>query len=92
MGKLSAAEAERIQVLIEECAEFQSTASKILRSGFNHFKRSNELAMKIAYLESAIDLIVEFGDVDIDRIDNYESVCIIRRKSLKFQNTEDSEN
>jgi NTP pyrophosphatase (non-canonical NTP hydrolase) len=65
------AEAERLYLLIEECAEVQQAASKVLRHGWNAynplaaFGPSNQQALEkeIGQLKNAIDLLQNSGDV-----------------------------
>lgn len=70
-NKLSPAEIERLALLIEEAAEVQAIACKVLRHGYGSHnpddaKAGNnrrQLAKEIGDLRYAIDLMVAFGDV-----------------------------
>ena len=71
-NELSPAEVERLSILVEECAEVQQCATKILRHGFGSINpvagdgitNRRNLEKEIGHLECAIKIIVdEYGDV-----------------------------
>ena len=68
---LTPAELERLSLLVEECAEVQQIAMKIMRHGydFHHPERSgttnrNELEGELGDLMMAMDFVASRGDVD----------------------------
>ncbi len=70
-NKLSKGEAERLAILIEEAAEVQKIACKILRHGYDSYHpkmpgtRNREmLAEELGDLTASMVLIVEPADVD----------------------------
>lgn len=73
---LSPAEAERLALLIEEAAEVQQMACKVLRHGYDSWhpadpdKTSNRelLATEVGHLVWAIDAMGHAGDLDGKRI------------------------
>ena len=70
-NKLSAAEAERLAYLIEELAEAQQAACKILRHGYNSFNpdlpghvgNRHDLEKELLDVTGAIARMIKAGDV-----------------------------
>lgn len=75
---LSAAEAERLYILIEECSEVIQAATKVLRHGWEsvdptvppaeRFTNRITLEKEIGHVVTINALMVERGDLDHDRI------------------------
>lgn len=71
---LTPAETERLALLVEECAEVQQIAMKILRHGFESSNPEVErassnrdhLAEELGHLRLAVQLLKIAGDVSID--------------------------
>lgn len=79
---LSAGEAERLSFLIEELAEAQQAACKILRHGYESRnpddKREGEvpnnrenLTKELGDVQAALDLMAETADIDLDCVTDY---------------------
>lgn len=76
MENLTLAEIERLAILVEECAEVQQIAMKILRHGyeshnpFDDKKITNRrlLQTEIGDMQLAIELLAKNKDVDLTRI------------------------
>lgn len=74
---MTAAETERLALLIEECAEAQQAACKALRHGFdsiNPFEPngpSNQglIEKEIGHIQHAVDRLCEALDLDAGRIE-----------------------
>ena len=71
-NKLSPAEAERLALLIEECAELQQAACKILRHGYGskdptdawHRGNKSDLEKEMGDVQAAMDIMLYNADVD----------------------------
>lgn len=69
---LTEAEIERLVILIEEAAEVQQIASKILRHGYGSYNPFDEkktpnrelLNKEIGDLQSAIDMLSDYHDIN----------------------------
>lgn len=79
---LTEAEAERLALLIEECAEVQAMACKILRHGFesvnpcdkNPNTNRKDLSKELGHLAHAIGRMVRAGDVSNSEIKRHEEI------------------
>lgn len=73
---LTPAEIERLAILVEECAEVQQIAMKILRHGYESYNPFDDkkvtnrrlLQTEIGDLQLAIELMAKGKDVDLTRI------------------------
>lgn len=80
MYYLSEAQRERLALLIEECAEVQQAATKVLRHGFHSVNphstealpptNTDSLERELGHLRFAIDLLLGNGDVRWQQVDN----------------------
>lgn len=80
---LSAAEAERLAMLIEECAEVSQIACKVLRHGYeNHHPDDPTTTNRDLLTSEMADLIAvyELMDVDFARIDAAAQEAAFDRK------------
>lgn len=76
-NKLSAAQAERLAILLEELGEVQQAIGKILRHGYDSHNpeiddpESNRIALEteLAHVAFAVKLMIRSGDVNEIRID-----------------------
>jgi len=83
---LSNSQRERLVLLIEECAEVQQAASKILRHGYDSFHPSKpkgrnnkkELEKELGDLKSAIDLLQK--DVNLQVVEIWRSKKPVKRQ------------
>lgn len=70
------AERERLSLLVEECAEVQQMAAKILRHGYEnflphgseHLQNRKVLEEKLGDLVMAMDLLSARGDIDAKKV------------------------
>lgn len=77
---LTPAEAERLALLVEECAEVQQIAMKILRHGYESYNPTipnsptnrDDIQKEIGHLQFAIELMVDKDDI-------IQSHCIISK-------------
>ena len=76
---MTAAELERLALLMEECAEVQQCIGKILRFGFDSsypereaLTNRRELAKEMADLRVAMNLLLDKGDVDLQEFYDFE--------------------
>ena len=75
-NNLTEAELERLSILIEECAEVQQIACKVLRHGYPSVNplipetTSNRqyLEIELGHLMNALDLLLNHGDVHLSRV------------------------
>lgn len=81
MNMPTLAEAERLVLLIEECAEVQHAACKILRHGFEsyhpeikHDNNRGNLATELGQLKYAINLVIVSKDVLDIQVSSAEKV------------------
>lgn len=87
-NKLSEAEIERLAILIEECAEVQQIACKILRHGYESYNptivqgKSNreELEIELGDLTFAITLLEKEGDTNV-----LSRISFMEQKAQKVQ-------
>lgn len=71
---LTPAETERLAILVEECAEVQAIACKVLRHGYSSFNptlkdsRTNrgELSREIGHLMNAVKMMIEKDILEMD--------------------------
>ena len=81
-NKLSPAEAERLALLAEECAEVVQVVSKILRHGYekynpcHHFRRANRLLLEdeLGDVMYAIRIMCNNKDIDAAHLDRAADV------------------
>jgi len=94
-NELTPAEAERLAMLSEECAEVSQAIGKILRHGYesrNPLKadsRSNRFDLRREVLDVMAILLLMVSEHDFDEIQRYEAQEALERK-LKYshhQNT-----
>jgi len=81
---LSAAEAERLAILSEECAEIIQAVSKILRHGYEnyhpyteddfHATNRKDLEREIGDVSAVITMMVKRGDLKAASIEKYAKV------------------
>ena len=87
-NKLSRAKVERLALLIEECAEVQKVACKILRHGYDSYNpddidsdtNKGELEKELGHLEYAIELIISAKDISITQIAESQGM---KRRTIK---------
>jgi NTP pyrophosphatase (non-canonical NTP hydrolase) len=82
MKKLNKSELERIAILVEECAEVQQIAMKIIRHGYgshnpldeNKINNRELLNRELGDLMFAIKLMQEYFDVNPKSIETHETL------------------
>lgn len=88
-NKLNPAEAERLALLAEECAEVIQIVGKILRHGyeshnpFSHDKKTNRLLLmeEIGHILVATDMMRDAEDISIDTVvdaKNEKKIGVVR--------------
>lgn len=74
-NKLTPAEAERLAILSEECAEVIQVIGKILRHGYesghpqSEFTNKEDLQKEIGDVAAVIDMMIKAGDLNEDSIE-----------------------
>lgn len=85
-NELTPAEAERLAMLSEECAEVSQAIGKILRHGYesrNPLKaesRSNRFDLRREVLDVMAILLLMVSEHDFDEIQRYEAQEVLERK------------
>lgn len=85
-NKLTESQAERLALIIEECAEVQQIACKVLRHGYHSFNPYNNEGPNYTLLEKevgdlllVIQMAVDSGDLVMERVDS-----ALKRKAKKI--------